>query len=74
MYFPGWKVYVDGLETATQFQDPNYRGLMTFPVTAGEHKIEAKFEDTKLRLVSEVLSLLTITAIIGFVGLKLFKK
>jgi hypothetical protein len=31
-YFPGWHVYVDGNETPIQFQDPRYRGVITYKV------------------------------------------
>jgi hypothetical protein len=60
-YFPGWHVYVDGIEKEIQFQDPNYRGVITYLVDPGEHEVEVKFEDTKIRLISKVISILFIT-------------
>lgn len=50
-YFPGWKAYVDEEEVPVQFQDPNYRGVITFEVPAGEHTVKVRFEDTKIRLL-----------------------
>jgi len=57
LYFPGWKVYVDGIQTGVQYQDPTYRGLITFRVTEGTHNIRIVFEDTKLRRVADMVSL-----------------
>lgn len=59
-YFPGWNVYIDGTKTNIQFQDPEYRGVITYDVPPGEHKIEMKFEDTKLRLLSKIISIISV--------------
>lgn len=56
-FFPGWRVYVDGVEQAIQFQDQNYRGLITFRVSAGEHQIAVRFTRTKIHQISEMISL-----------------
>ncbi len=56
-YFPGWRLYIDGSVSNIQYQDPNYRGIMTFYVPKGEHKIELKYEETKVRKISDLLSL-----------------
>ncbi len=70
-YFPGWKVYVDGIDTPIEFQDPSYRGVITYSVPAGSHQVEVVFKDTKLRLVSKLFS---IGAILLFVGLFIIRK
>lgn len=57
LYFPGWRVYIDNNKTDIQFQDPQYRGLMTFWVGKGEHLISVKFGETKLRLIADIISL-----------------
>lgn len=57
LFFPGWRVYVDGNETPVEFQDPSYRGLMTFWVEPGNHDIRIEFTQTKLRRVAEAISL-----------------
>ncbi|KKQ96820.1 MAG: hypothetical protein A3G66_01330 [Candidatus Levybacteria bacterium RIFCSPLOWO2_12_FULL_39_17] len=70
LYFPGWKVYIDGKEyRGVQFQDPNHRGLMTFKLVNGKHIVDVKFEDTKLRKIANLISLLSFGAIIVFVVL-----
>ncbi|MGH7245432.1 MAG: hypothetical protein ACREGI_00685, partial [Candidatus Levyibacteriota bacterium] len=39
IYFPGWKVTVDGKKVPIQFQDHTYRGFIVFPITKGTHHI-----------------------------------
>lgn len=61
LYFPGWTIAVDGrpldLVDELIYQDPNHRGLMTFRVPAGEHRIVVSFGETKLRKMANVLSI-----------------
>ena len=63
-YFPGWKVYLDGLEA------PAYPSgdlaLLTVDVPAGEHEILVRFDDTTPRLVGNAVSLLTALGLIAF--------
>lgn len=73
LYFPNWKVIVDGKEVAIQFQDPAERGLITYDLLKGEHKIEVIFADTKLRVISNLVSLFSLAALI-VVGLYMFVK
>lgn len=56
LYFPGWQILVNGQPTAIQFQDPAWRGVMTFDLPAGEHKVEVIFKETKMRLLADVVS------------------
>ncbi len=56
-YFPGWRVFVDGAKTQIEFQDQNYRGQLTFKVPKGSHSVIAVFQESKTRLLSDVLSL-----------------
>lgn len=71
LYFPGWKVYVDGIQTGIQYQDPTYRGLITFRVTEGTHTVHIVFEDTKLRKIATLVSELSI-GVMGLIGLGIF--
>lgn len=57
LYFPQWRVYIDGIPTDIEFQDPDYRGLITFWVTPGNHAVVVVFENTKVRTVAERISL-----------------
>ena len=73
LYFPGWRVYIDGeLNSDIQFQDPANRGLMTFFVPEGKHIVEIKFTDTRLRTISNYISLAALILIIGLI-LKTYK-
>jgi hypothetical protein len=55
-YFPGWRVYVNGKETTVQFQDPAYRGVITYNVPKGKHEILVKFSDTKARIIGKIIT------------------
>lgn len=57
LYFPGWSVSVDGQKTPITYQDINWRGIITFPVTAGKHKIDVVFKETLLRKIADAGSL-----------------
>ncbi len=60
LYFPGWKVYVDGKSTGITYADPNWRGEITFPVSEGTHQVRIVFEETKLRRVANITSLISL--------------
>lgn len=62
-YFPGWKVYVDGVESPIQFQDPSYRGVITYNVQSGDHSIVVSFTDTKARLLGNVITVLSLAVL-----------
>ena len=46
--FPGWKAYVDGVETPVEVAEPE--GWITVPVPAGDHDVLVRLEDTPPRL------------------------
>lgn len=75
LYFPGWKVWVDGKLVEVEFQDPNYRGLMTFDVPAGMHQVVVEFQETKLRKFANLISLggLVVLLGIGIIGRKVMR-
>ncbi len=56
-YFPGWKLLVDGSEHPMEFQDPEYRGVITYRLPAGNHSIELTYADTRLRLLAKLISI-----------------
>src|SRR3989344_3795826 len=65
LYFPGWKVYVDGKPVEITYADANWRGEITFPVPPGTHSVRVVFEETKLRRVADAISLVSLTALVG---------
>lgn len=56
LYFPGWKVLVNGKITDVEFQDPQNRGLITFWVNKGTYDISIIFIETKLRFFANIVS------------------
>lgn len=60
-YFPGWRVYVDGVKTPIEFQDQNHRGLITFRVNEGTHKANVVFGSSPIRTIANSISLVTLT-------------
>ncbi len=71
LYFPGWKIYIDGNPTTIEFQDPNYRGLMTFHIPVGAHNVRVVFGNTQLRKYSDIISLASfiVLVVVGSSGL-----
>lgn len=63
-YYPGWHVYVDGVETQIEFQDPNHRGVITYTIPEGKHEIQVVFENTKTVLAGNYLSILSMIAML----------
>lgn len=67
LYYPGWRAYINNTEVPIQFQDPNNRGLITFTVPAGTHRVKIVFSETKFRLIANSISILSIlTAVVIF--------
>lgn len=66
-YFPGWRVYVDGKKVPIEFQDQNWRGLITFPVPAGHHDVRVVFEESPIRAAADVISILAGMLLISYV-------
>lgn len=65
VYFPGWQVAVDGNKVPIQFQDPNYRGLITFNVPKGTHNIKVSFRESPIRLLADFISLAGLVFVIA---------
>lgn len=60
LFFPGWKITVDGIGAGIQYQDGNHRGIMSFWIDEGEHDVRVQFLDTKLRKIAGYISLGTL--------------
>ena len=70
-FFPGWRVFVDDKKTPIEFQDQNWRGLITFAVPAGTHKVRVEFGDSPIRQVAKYISIVSIiTALIWSIALR----
>lgn len=62
-YFPGWKVYAGDREIPIEFQDPSYRGVITYQLESGKHNITVVFESTKTILISNAITLVTLISL-----------
>lgn len=69
LFFPGWEVQVNGQTVPLQFQEPKYRGLMTFFVPKGANTIVVFFRETKLRMIANGI---TVGAICIFLGIGIY--
>jgi hypothetical protein len=76
IYFPGWEVLVDGKKINIEFQSEIHRGIMTFWVEKGEHRVTVIFRDTKLRKISSAITIISgIVLILGcFIAHFLWKR
>jgi hypothetical protein len=62
-YYPGWKVTVDGDPVAIEFQDMNYRGVVTYQLPAGEGEVLVRFGETRVRQLAIALSVVTLVVV-----------
>jgi len=74
LYFPGWVVLVDGVETEIEFQDPSNRGLITFYVNKGNHIVNVLYKETKIRLFSNAISFISLIISIVLIMFQLTKR
>ena len=61
LYFPGWEVKVNGKKTFVSYGSD---GNMFLALTPGKFKIEANLKDTPVRVIGNLISLLTIVVTI----------
>lgn len=70
IYYPGWKIIDNGEEKEINYD--NKFGVMDVILTQGTHKITAKFSETPIRLVSNLISIFTLVIFLSY-SLKLFR-
>lgn len=77
-YFPGWRVYIDAAPAAIEFQDINHRGEIEFSIPRGKHNVRVIFEETRIRFLADILSILALLLIVFIsfksISLRLLKK
>jgi hypothetical protein len=66
IYFPGWRVYIDGKETEIEFQDGNWRGQLVFWAPKGQYDVKVVFEENKLRKLANFVSVGSFGGLIVF--------
>lgn len=69
MYYPGWKVFVDGQE-----QEINYdNGKINFKVSPGNHEVISKFGETNFRKAADLVSIVAVLSLfLGYMVLQIF--
>jgi hypothetical protein len=74
LYFPGWQVIVDGVNTPINYQDSEFSGRLIFPLTVGRHDVQVTFtNDTWDRRIGDKLTLIGLGLValqIGHLGWK----
>lgn len=69
IYWPGWQILVDGQMSKISYN--NSKGLMEVSLPKGNHHVQTQFRETSLRLISDMLSLMSL---LGLFGIALSKK
>lgn len=60
MYYPGWRVWVDGREVNVDYQNKQFPGRIVYVVDSGAHTVVTRFTETTLRSAVDVISFVTI--------------
>lgn len=60
--FPDWKVWID--KKSVEIDHNNFLGLITFNILPGDHHISARLTNTPVRTFSNLLSLISWTALL----------
>jgi hypothetical protein len=69
-YFPGWRAFLNGEPVPIRVTSP--RGLIGVDVPAGDHELLLRFGETPFRLVVDVISVLGLVAVAGWLTSRLF--
>jgi len=67
-YFPGWHVYLDGIDQLIDPKRDPVLGRMQVDINTGTHQLVAKFERTWDRKLADTISLVTWVITIGIMG------
>jgi len=62
-YFPGWRVYANGTKIPVEFQDQNWRGLITFKLPKGETRVRVVWEDSLIRVIGKAITVLSLIGV-----------
>ncbi|QQS38663.1 hypothetical protein IPM62_04750 [Candidatus Woesebacteria bacterium] len=68
--FPGWKVYVDEVESINYVDQDEKWGRMYVDLSPGVHNLRVEFTNTPIRSISNYVSALTWTTLIFYVVIK----
>ena len=62
IYYPGWTLYVNGQKQEIDYL--NDGGLMRAHISEGNHRVKFEFQRTAWRLISEIVSFVTLFILI----------
>jgi hypothetical protein len=71
VYFPGWNVYINGVKSVINFEKA---GFIQFDLNKGDNKVKVVFEETNIRILSDILSIISISLLFLVVYLRKYKK
>lgn len=71
IYFPGWKIFVNNEEVKIDYS--NNKGLMEINVPKGENQVVGKFENTTIRTIANIISLLAVGGIVIYIVFEISK-
>jgi hypothetical protein len=63
IFFPGWQIRTDGQTAKPNPSGP--WGLLSVDLSAGEHRVVARFGETPLRITADIISLLSLAVCIA---------
>ena len=66
LYYPGWQAFLDGSRIDIGIDDPS--GLIKLAVPGGEHILRVEFVETRLRLLSDGISGLSLAVVLVVIG------
>ncbi|HZZ98907.1 MAG TPA: hypothetical protein VFG51_03165, partial [Candidatus Saccharimonadia bacterium] len=66
MYYPGWRVWVDGQEVEVNHLDTKFPGRIVFGITKGNHTVMSRFTETPSRQLMDTISLLSFAGVVFF--------
>ncbi len=71
IYYPGWKVSVNNQNKEISYQ--NEKGVMEIRLPKGRSRVKATFTETPQRMISNIISVLSLIVLFGLVATSLLK-
>ncbi len=69
-YFPGWEVKAN--RRVLNLSEPSIQGLITFELPKGEYQIDLELKDTPVRIMGNILSIVSLLLLLVLLGHKKF--
>lgn len=72
-YFPGWRVQSGRSKVPIEFQDQNWRGLITFRLPTGTHNVRVIWGKSPIRQIAEAITLVSLIGMVTVLGYGIYK-